>query len=67
MFKGDLRFALVKWKTVKPLYDVIPFTDFVKIDVSSNYETEKDYQVRFYDQTNKKMKLFHSKLVFIGN
>jgi hypothetical protein len=44
-----------------------PVPDFVKIDVSLNYETEKDYQVRFYDQTTKKMKLFHSKLVFIGN
>ena len=62
IFQGDPRFALVKWKTSKPLFSVIPMADFVKADT---YTLKNEYTVNYND--GKSIRKYKSVLLFIGN
>ena len=53
---------MVKWKTAKPLYSVLPMADFVKVD---SYILEQDYSVRYND--GRGLKKFKTQLLLIGS
>jgi len=48
----------------KPCFNVIPMTDFVKLDHKEDYRIDREYKVRFLDtKSGGKFKLFKK---FIG-
>ena len=64
----DINFGLVEWKMRKPCFNVIPMTDFVKLDhKEEDYRLDREYKVRFLDtKSGGKFKLFGAILKFIG-
>ena len=52
----------------KPCFNVIPMTDFVKLDhKEEDYRLDREYKVRFLDtKSGGKFKLFGAILKFIG-
>jgi hypothetical protein len=61
-----MRYALVRWKTTKPLFNVIPMKDFVKLNSEETYQLDNEYKVRFQDEKSKKIKNFPAQIKFIG-
>ncbi len=57
--EGDERSALVQWKSNK--VNVVPMSDFVKLENDETYELDKEYKVVFNKQK------YPCILKFIGN
>ena len=50
----------------KPCFNVIPMTDFVKLDHKEDYRLDREYKVRFVDTKSGGFKLFGAILKLIG-